>query len=78
MIHNGIEYVEMQLIAECYDFMKTEMQFDNLKISKVFEKWLKTSSESYLLNISSEILKFKEKDSFIIDNIAWLELAFTE
>ena len=69
MIHNGIEYVEMQLIAECYDFMKTEMQFDNLKISKVFEKWLKTSSKSYLLNISSEILKFKKKGSFIIDNI---------
>jgi 6-phosphogluconate dehydrogenase len=69
MIHNGIEYVEMQLIAECYDFMKTEMQFDNLKISKVFKKWLKTSSKSYLLNISSEILKFKENGSFIIDNI---------
>ena len=69
MIHNGIEYVEMQLIAECYDFMKTEMNFGNHKISKVFEKWLKTSSNSYLLNISSEILKFKEKGSFIIDDI---------
>ncbi len=69
MIHNGIEYVEMQLIAECYDFMKTEMNFDNYKISEVFNKWLNTSSNSYLLNISSEILKYKEKGSFIIDDI---------
>jgi len=69
MIHNGIEYVEMQLIAECYDFMKTEMNFDNYKISEVFNKWLNTSSNSYLLNISSDILKYKENGSFIIDEI---------
>ena len=69
MIHNGLEYVEMQLIAECYDFMKTEMNFDNYKISEVFNKWLKTSSNSYLLNISSDILKYKENGSFIIDEI---------
>ena len=69
MIHNGIEYVEMQLIAECYDFMKTEMNFDNYEISKVFDKWIKTSSNSYLLNITSEILKSKVKESFIVDNI---------
>ena len=69
MIHNGIEYVEMQLIAECYDFMRTEMNFDNDKISYVFKKWLKTNSNSYLLKISSEILKSKENGSFIIDQI---------
>jgi 6-phosphogluconate dehydrogenase len=69
MIHNGLEYVEMQLIAECYDFMKTEMSFDNYKISEVFNKWLNTSSNSYLLNISSDILKYKENGSFIIDEI---------
>ena len=69
MIHNGIEYVEMQLIAECYDFMRREMNFDNYKISNVFKKWLKTISNSYLLKISSEILKSKEKGSFIIDQI---------
>ena len=69
MIHNGLEYVEMQLIAECYDFMKTEMNFDNYKISEVFNKWLNTSSNSYLLNISSDILKYKENGSFIIDEI---------
>ena len=69
MIHNGLEYVEMQLIAECYDFMKTEMNFDNYKISEVFNKWSNTSSNSYLLNISSDILKYKENGSFIIDEI---------
>ena len=58
MIHNGIEYVEMQLIAECYDIMKTEMQYDNLQISKIFGDWSKTNSRSYLLKISQEILKF--------------------
>ena len=36
MIHNGIEYVEMQLIAECYDFMKTEMNFDNYEINECY------------------------------------------
>lgn len=69
MIHNGIEYVEMQLIAECYDIMKTEMQYDNLQISKIFGDWSKTNSRSYLLKISQEILKFKKDDSFLIDKI---------
>jgi 6-phosphogluconate dehydrogenase len=69
MVHNGIEYAEMQLIAECYDVMKFAMNFDNLKIASVFKNWSKTKSSSFLLEISTKILKHKNKGDYLIDKI---------
>lgn len=67
MIHNGIEYSEMQLLAELYAIMSITMT--NKVISGVFTNWNKTDLSSYLLEITAEILIKKEDESYIIDSI---------
>lgn len=67
MIHNGIEYVEMQLLAECYFILK-QQGLSNPAIANVFESWRK-DLDSYLLEISVDILRKKEGDIFVLDTI---------
>ena len=67
MIHNGIEYGEMQLIAELYDLLRRG--FSNEEIAGIFESWSKDGMSSYLLDISIEILRYKEDDVYLIDKI---------
>ncbi len=69
MIHNGIEYAEMQLIAEVYDVLKMNLQLDNTTISNYFREWNQGELESYLLEISGHIIAKKEGDLFLIDVI---------
>ena len=59
MIHNGIEYVEMQLIAEVFEIYLSNSDFDIHDIYDLFKRWQESSSESYLLGISAEILSYK-------------------
>ena len=67
MIHNGIEYAEMQLIAECYALLK-HAHFSNEQISALFYSWCDDVG-SYLLQISARILLVKEEGEFLIDQI---------
>lgn len=67
MVHNGIEYVEMQLIAEIYSIVKRFMSNDS--ISELFNKWNDGSESSYLLTISHKIFKKKEGNKYLIDLI---------
>lgn len=67
MIHNGIEYAEMQLIAECYSILK-EKGISNEEIADIFQSWM-TDLGSYLLRISIDILRKKEGDDYLIDII---------
>ncbi|MEZ4687017.1 MAG: NADP-dependent phosphogluconate dehydrogenase [Bacteroidia bacterium] len=67
MIHNGIEYVEMQLLAECYAILKSQGQ-SNEAIATVFESW-KNDLGSYLLEISIAILRKKEGGDYVLDHI---------
>ena len=67
MIHNGIEYVEMQLIAECYSILKNQGQ-SNDEIAAVFEEWMKDLG-SYLLGITVDILRKKEGNQYLLDII---------
>lgn len=67
MIHNGIEYVEMQLLAECCALLSTQYTYP--EISEIFSKWNEGSLESYLLNITSKILLKKEGDDFLLDKV---------
>ena len=67
MIHNGMEYAEMQLLAELYAFMSVAM--DNETIAKTFSEWNKSDLSSYLLEISIEILRKKEGDNYLLDMI---------
>ena len=56
MVHNGIEYGDMQLIAESYDILRRVLNLDVEEISKVFADWNKGELDSYLIDITSQIL----------------------
>lgn len=57
MIHNGIEYADMQLIAEAYDILRQAGGFSPSEISEIFSEWNKGELESYLIEITAEVLK---------------------
>lgn len=73
MVHNGIEYGDMQLISEAYDVLKTLGGLDNDRLSEVFAEWNSGELDSYLIEITSTILGFKDDqvddDSFLVDKI---------
>lgn len=60
MVHNGIEYADMQLIAEAYDLMRQALGMTAAEIGEVFEEWNKGDLESYLIEITAEVLKQKD------------------
>lgn len=61
MVHNGIEYGDMQLICEAYDMLKTALKLNADQLQQVFKKWNKGELDSYLIEITSQI--FGEKDN---------------
>lgn len=70
MVHNGIEYADMQLIAEAYHFMKTVLDMNAIEMSEQFAEWNQGPLNSYLFEITSEILKVTDKDgSPLVDKI---------
>ena len=62
MVHNGIEYGDMQLICEAYQMMKEGLGMDNDAIQKVFAEWDEGVLDSYLIEITKEILTKKDED----------------
>ena len=69
MVHNGIEYVEMQLISSMYYLMIKSNKYKYDDIAKVFKKWSKSDLNSYLLEISSTKLLEKTDGNFLLDII---------
>lgn len=70
MIHNGIEYGDMQLIAEAYWVMKNLLDLTNEQMSSVFSYWNEGKLRSYLIEITANILKYKDKTgTYLIDKI---------
>jgi 6-phosphogluconate dehydrogenase len=70
MVHNGIEYALMQLIADTYEVLKKALHMDNEKIHQVFEDWNKGKLQSYLLEITADIFLYQSEDGgFLIDKI---------
>src|SRR5690606_33445661 len=61
MVHNGIEYGIMQLIAETYEVFKKGLKLDNETIQRTFKEWNEGKLQSYLLEITSDIFAFKDK-----------------
>ena len=61
MVHNGIEYGDMQLICEAYHLLSS-IGLNNDEIAKTFTEWNKGELDSYLIEITSNILKFKDED----------------
>jgi 6-phosphogluconate dehydrogenase len=57
MIHNGIEYADMQLIAEAFDILRQAGGFSPAEIADIFTEWNKGELESYLIEITAEVLR---------------------
>jgi len=62
MVHNGIEYGDMQLICETYDLMKNVIGLSYEEMGNVFEEWNNGSLGSYLIEITRDILRYKDDD----------------
>jgi 6-phosphogluconate dehydrogenase len=56
MVHNGIEYADMQLIAEAYDLLRELLGYDAREIGDIFARWNEGELDSYLIQITSEVL----------------------
>jgi len=69
MVHNGIEYAEMQFLAEIYGLLRYNAGYDIDFIANLFEQWTKTDLNSYLLEITVEVLRKKEGSQYLIDII---------
>ncbi len=71
MVHNGIEYGLMQLLAEAYDVMRRGLGMDNAAIQAAFEDWNSKELRSFLVEITAEIFKAKDNlsDGDLIDMI---------
>lgn len=70
MIHNGIEYGDMQLIGEAYYLMKMALKMSPKEIGAVFKKWNTKELSSYLIEITGQILDFTDEDgSPLVDKI---------
>ncbi len=62
MVHNGIEYGDMQMICETYQLMKEALRLTNQQMHDVFAEWYKGELNSYLIEITRDILGFKDED----------------
>lgn len=62
MVHNGIEYGDMQLICEAYSLMKDYLGMNYDEMADVFKKWNQEELSSYLIEITGNILAFKDED----------------
>ena len=62
MVHNGIEYGDMQLICETYDLLKNVLGLSYDEMGDVFDKWNRGSLGSYLIEITRDILRYKDAD----------------
>ena len=88
MVHNGIEYAEMQLLAEVYGLMKNVWKWSPQRISSALHQWNETDLQSYLLEITAEIVEFKKNGEYVLDTIldvagskgtgAWTTIAASE
>jgi len=62
MVHNGIEYGDMQLICEAYQFMKDGLGMTYDEMHETFKSWKNTELNSYLVDITTDILAYKDAD----------------
>ena len=68
MVHNGIEYGDMQLICEAYQLMRDVLGMSADEMHEVFAEWNKTELDSYLIEITRDILAYKDTDGAPIVN----------
>lgn len=70
MVHNGIEYAEMQLIAEVYSLMKRVGNLNNEEMGLIFTRWNETDLHSFLIEITGKILRHRDvTGAYVVDKI---------
>ncbi len=72
MVHNGIEYIDMQLICEAYKLMRTVLAMQPDAIGEVLANWNRGNLESYLIEITADILRQRDpadKRQFLVDRV---------
>ncbi len=71
MVHNGIEYGDMQIIAEAYDYLSRGMGLSAGEAASLFDRWNGGKLESYLIEITARTLAYREPgtDQFLVDRI---------
>lgn len=70
MVHNGIEYGDMQLIAEAYDVLKSVGKLTNEELCQVFSEWNKGELLSFLIEITADIFGVKDKgEGYLVDKV---------
>ncbi|ELX8380205.1 NADP-dependent phosphogluconate dehydrogenase [Providencia vermicola] len=70
MVHNGIEYGDMQLIAEAYSLLKGSLNLSNEELAEIFADWNQGELSSYLIEITADIFKKKDEDGkYLVDVI---------
>ncbi|MGH8069361.1 MAG: NADP-dependent phosphogluconate dehydrogenase [Candidatus Entotheonellia bacterium] len=71
MVHNGIEYADMQLIAEAYDLLKNAVGLSNANLAQTFREWDQGDLDSFLIQITAQIFQTKDPDTgdYLVDRI---------
>jgi len=69
MVHNGIEYGDMQLICEAYFILKKALGLSNDELYDVFATWNKGDLDSYLIEITRDIFSVKDGNDYLVDKI---------
>jgi 6-phosphogluconate dehydrogenase len=72
MVHNGIEYIDMQLICEAYTLMQNLLGMKPPEMSKVLAQWNEGDLDSYLIQITADILQQRDpihKDGYLVDHV---------
>lgn len=70
MVHNGIEYGDIQLICECYQIMRDGLGMSNAQMQETFRRWNTGDLDSYLIGITADILGRQEPDGrYVLDTI---------
>ncbi|XP_025269243.1 6-phosphogluconate dehydrogenase, decarboxylating [Camponotus floridanus] len=69
MVHNGIEYGDMQIICEAYHIMREALQLTQEEMSATFDEWNKSELNSFLIEITRDILKYKNEKGYLLERI---------
>ena len=63
MVHNGIEYGDMQLIAEAYDILGSALQLEAPELAEIFSEWNRGELESFLIEITADIFRVRDEET---------------
>ncbi len=69
MVHNGIEYADMQAIAEAYDLLRRVGGLDNDQLASTFAQWNEGPLESFLIEITGQIFRKRDGDGHLVDRV---------